>query len=87
MDVVYGANIPSVARKVEKHLSMKNIGESDKTGRYYYEFDELLPEEREKYEKLKAIEDVNWKRFLCLIMRCVESLNFVTERRPLLESL
>jgi hypothetical protein len=59
VDVVYGADIPSVARKVERHLSMKVFGENDKTGRYYFEFDEMVPDERAEYERIKAIEDVS----------------------------
>ena len=59
MDIVYGADVPSVARKVERHLSMKAFGDSDKTGRYYFEFDEMVSDERAEYERLKAIEDVS----------------------------
>lgn len=61
MDIVYGADIPSVARKVEKHLSMKEFGDNDKTGRYYFNFDEMVPDETDEYERLKAIEDVRMK--------------------------
>lgn len=59
MDIVYGADVPSVGRKVEKHLSMKVFGDNDKTGRYYFDFDEMVPDERAEYERLKAIEDVS----------------------------
>lgn len=60
VDVVYGADIPSVARKVEKHLSMKQYGDDDKAGtRYYFEFDEMVPDEKAEYERQKAIDDVS----------------------------
>lgn len=58
MDIVYGADVPSVARKVEKHLSMKQYGD-DKAGRYYFEFDEMVADERAEYERQKAIDDVS----------------------------
>jgi hypothetical protein len=59
VDIVYGSDIPAVARKVEKHLSMKQFGDDDKTGRYFFEFDEMVPDEREEYERQKAIEHVS----------------------------
>lgn len=59
MDIVYGANVPSVAKKIEKHLSMKEFGDNDKTGRYFFEFHEMVPDEKAEYERIKAIEDVS----------------------------
>lgn len=59
VDIVYGADVPSVARKVEKHLSMKQYGDDDKAGRYYFEFDEMVADERAEYERQKAIDDVS----------------------------
>jgi hypothetical protein len=60
VDIVYGSDIPSVARKVEKHLSMKQFGDDDKTGRYFFEFDEMVSEEREEFEKQLAIKQVSY---------------------------
>lgn len=64
MDIVYGSNIPLVTKKVKKHLSIKRHDVvvddgNDKAGRYYFEFDEMLREEREEFEKQKAIKEVS----------------------------
>lgn len=61
MDIVYGADVPSVARKVEKHLSIKaELSDDDKAEyRYFYEFDEMVRSEREEFERQKAIDDVS----------------------------
>lgn len=64
VDIVYGADVPSVAKKVEKHLSMTHYGDDDKAGiRYYFEFDEMVPDERAEYERQKAIDDVTNNKF------------------------
>lgn len=62
MDIVYGADVPSVTKKVHKHLAIyppPSIDDDDKADRYYFEFDEMVPDEREEFETRKAITDVS----------------------------
>lgn len=59
VDIVYTANMPEIARKVEKHLLMEEYGDNEKAGRYYFEFDELLPEEQAEQDRKNAVEAVS----------------------------
>lgn len=58
MEILYGANIPRLAKTIQEQLELETKYSEGKVERKFYEFDEPLPFERPEIERKRAEEEV-----------------------------